>query len=46
MIADKRAKLIIAHRPFDSIQDLSKVHGVGKKFVEKFYALNVTGNEV
>ena len=43
MIADKRAKLLIAHRPFTSIQDMEKVHGVGRRFVEKFYALNVTG---
>ena len=43
LIADKRAKLLIAHRPFTSIQDMEKVHGVGRRFVEKFYALNVTG---
>ena len=46
MIAAKRAKLIIAHRPFSSIKDLERVHGVGRRFVEKFYALNVTESDV
>lgn len=41
MIAAKRAKLIVATRPFKTIKDLEKVHGFGTRFVEKFYALNV-----
>lgn len=41
MIAAKRAKLIVGARPFNTIKDLEKVHGFGKRFVEKFYALNV-----
>ena len=43
-VGEKTAEKIVAARPFDSVDDLTRVHGIGPKKLEKMRPYIVAGN--